>query len=330
MQTRKTDDKNIPCYRAQHNHTAKYAKNRIIYLLFMLTGIYFLQRMQIFPRFYAYYSSEQTFHDQSIDFFSVESDCRSDVYRSYDKRQVCNLKGTTYFLKKLDVLARAKDEKSAKPGKPGLISHEEFNRQFVEKNIGALVPRSAFFAQPMMLKQPKFYIGSEIIEGLRHTVSDEEALKKLGNENFARLTVASMFIEDLHAGNWGYTDNGLYLVDVDADDNIPKDINDYIFVAHKSLLVEGKKLSIDNIVDIKNILEHMKLKPLPKFHESFNLTNEVYLQLLNIFTRSCEEVIGKLRTLYPTLKSDALDRKVNFHLSEKIFNYYLPTLRCAR
>jgi hypothetical protein len=290
-------------------------RKNILYFLLITVIVYLIQRLQLFPRFYGLFS-QSTLHDQPVDLFSIESDCRGS---SFQKRQVCDLKGTTYFLKKISFLGQSNHEVSSQPDKSGLISYEEFNRQFVKENIGALVPKTSFFKIPSLLGQPKFYIGSEIVEGLQHAISMEDALEKLGKERFAMLTVALMFIEDLHIGNWGYNQQGFYLIDVDSNDKIPKNINDFLMIAHVGLRADNFKISLDNLMDIKNLLTRMKHLSLPKFHESFYLTTDLYLDLINIYIRSCEKTISYITKVYPDLESNKLSREVSSYLSERVF-----------
>ena len=233
--------------------------------------------------------SSRSVHDYPLVELPTTANC-------WQKRQgissgrICQIGAVTYFLKSLQERS-SMHERNAVPGKPGLVTYEEFNRQFVRQNIGARAPETRFFQVAERHGDGKLYIASKKVDGLKFS----GAVKP---QDMARYAVAATFISDLHNSNYGYQDDALVLIDVDSVNNIPAGVLGYLNLALESFGWRVDSMTLQNFIEMKSIYEKMQSTPLPKFHDDFQLTYEVYQEVLRIYIKACDDVItygNKLR-----------------------------------
>ena len=263
-----------------------------------------------------------TLHDQAVMTLEAGTKCTSNK-EGVSHGKICDVEGTTHFLKPVPII-----KSSNETGKQEPISFEEFMRQFVQNNIGAKVPKARFFKETTM-KVDKHFIGSEMIEGLKFANDNILTDKELGPQGVARLAVATTFIQDLHNKNWGYTKDGLILIDVDSAHNPPKTIKHYIDIAVAGLNPKewapyaSFPLSVFNVRQMKDIYKKMLQTPLPKYHREFHLTKELYTEVLNLYINACQATIDYIRHARPTLKSNVPNADINNVLRTTIETLYL-------
>lgn len=263
-----------------------------------------------------------TLHDQPVKRLDAGSKCTVKT-SGLSEGKICEVEGKTHFIKAVP-LVHAKHTASTATKNPVKVSYEEFNRQFVQKNIGGRVPSARFFKESAKSGIDKHLIGSEMIEGLQFSQSDQLTDKELGPKGVARLAVAATFIKDLHNNNWGYNKDGLILIDVDSVHRPPKTIEEFINVAQFGLTPYASlPLSLFNVRQMKGIYEEMRQKPLPKFHEEFHLTKKLYTELLDLYIQACQATIDTVKQANPSLKSNQPTREINDALSFTIAHFYL-------
>lgn len=208
--------------------------------------------------------------------------------------KICQIDADTYYLKALQEMP-SMQERNAEQGKPGLVTYEEFNRQFVRKNIGARAPETRFFREAVGYNHEKLYLAGKKVDGLNFV----SRWNSQEHQDVARYAVAATFINDLHSANYGYQDDALVLIDVDSVNRLPGGVLDYLNIALESFDLRVDNMSLQNFIEMKEIYEKMRRTPLPKFHDDFKLTNEVYQDVLRIYINACDDAIvhgGKFKS----------------------------------
>lgn len=276
-------------------------------------------------------STRPTLHDQLISILP-EDGCRPVKARSVSKAVVCDVDGESYFVKKIFKEKLSDHEKNAKSDQPGIISYEEFNRQFVRNNIGAAVPRTRFFKKDNVEADAdkRHYIGSAEVRDLEILTAGEDVAGVLSEECIAKLVVVSTFIRDFHIDNWGFSNKRLVVIDVDSRGNIPSSISDYIDIAIKGISEGEVKLSLDRVLGMKRIYEKMQHTSLPKFHDEFLLTNEMYQDLLKIYIGTCDNTISYLRSMKSNEATIAINNEFIDQLRKYKVNHDCPFAYCRR
>lgn len=229
--------------------------------------------------------------------------------------KICDVAGTTYFMKKLPDI-KTRHTTATASSTPQMISYEEFNRQLL-KAAGATVPKTQFFKEVDSHGAEHFYIGSEKVEKLYfyHLWSTPGA--ELGVKGLARYAVACTFIADLHVHNYGYNDDGLVLIDVDSMDRIPGTVKEYLDrAANESYRVP--MLSLYNIRQMMTIYEDLLKAGAPAFHDDFHLTDDNYAELLRIYIKACKQTMETIRSKHPRLGSSQPDMLINNEWSQQL------------
>lgn len=249
-------------------------------------------------RLFNYEVVPESVHDLPLEELPLSSHCwkKSD---GISMGKICEVDGSTYYLKELPPLTYSMQERSARAGQPGLVSYEAFNRDFAKNNIGTIAPSSRFFKEAHYTGATKLYIASKKIENLtlgffRGTIDSQFHSEPHNN---ALYTVARTFFWDLHEENYGYSNNKLVLIDVDSVNQIPLKLTDYLRMGMLGVKWSEYLLDLQDIKEMKLIYARMQLKPLPKFHDDFHLTNDMYQEILRIYIKACDDTILSAPTL---------------------------------
>ncbi len=203
---------------------------------------------------------------------------------------VCQFHGKTHFMKVVPMTIPDADKTNNVR-----LSTEEFNRRFVHDLIGINVPSTHFYKATN--NDDTFYVSSENIEDLQSIDPDKDMDIQLGPEGVAKLAVAATFIADLHLKNIGYNTNGLILIDVDSVNKTPDSIPAYLKRAVYGIRLHAPPLSLRNLRQMIEIYKSMSTKPLPALHNSFHLTRKLYLAMLDIYIKACNDAIDTLNDL---------------------------------
>lgn len=258
--------------------------------------------------------TSRSVHDYPLEELPPAANC-------WGKRQgissgkVCQIGADTYFLKSLQQRP-SMQERNAEPGKPGMVTYEEFNRQFVRQNIGARAPVTRFFREATKYGHEELYLAGKKVDGLKF-VSSWDGQK---NRDVARYAVAATFIRDLHNANYGYQDDALVFIDVDSVDQVPGSVLDYLNIALHFFGWRVESMSLQNFIEMKEIYEKMQHTPLPKFHDDFKLTNEVYQDVLRIYIKACDDVIAHASKRKHAGYANTPDAKLNYAWKESVNN----------
>ena len=134
--------------------------------------------------------------------------------------------------------------------------------------------------------------------------SFNNVMAKLGMNETAKLVVAASFIKDLHLDNWGYTKEGLIIIDADSLDSIPDNsISAWLQYAYFGLggLNIHRDMSINLIKETQRIYQDMLDIPLPPSHIYLSRSHEIYQGTLKALIKCCETSILKMYELNPDL-----------------------------
>jgi hypothetical protein len=125
---------------------------------------------------------------------------------------------------------------------------------------------------------------------LRATLS-----KIIGENEIAKLIAAGTFFSDLHMNNWGIANNKLVLIDVDTmPTTLTEFMNNAIWSTRFYLLPLGE-ITLENVKEMINIYENMKLKSLPKIHSSVDMSEQLYNTLLSAYIEACQYAIERIK-----------------------------------
>lgn len=225
--------------------------------------------------------------------------------------RVCLIDGDTWYLKSTQI-----------EGQNSLQGY--YNILFARDVIGIKVPEIKYTVE---MREGFFFGKDEIIEfaskeidnyingikifnphfscswGWDHVAVRKSLVEKIGESGLAKLIVASIFFLDLHGSNWGIANSELVLIDIDRS---PQYLDDYLTgVAGETPF----DFSLNTISEMYMIFQSMYNKPLPKIHESVDMTEERHHSLLEIYSSICREVLykGQVAGLNPKEPS----RKIN-------------------
>jgi len=140
-------------------------------------------------------------------------------------------------------------------------------------------------------------------------------VKKIGERGVAKFGVALTFINDLHnLNNWGYDSKGLVIIDVDSMIDSSDIINFFDSAignlrAHSQWM--GMDFSFNNIKQMKLIYEKMKNTSVPKVHDDVDMSNEMYLRLLDCYKDACELALEKIKIDMPEIRHSKPSSKIN-------------------
>lgn len=238
-------------------------------------------------------------------------------------KKICRLEGKTYYLKAATAFSL----------------REAFARAFAEKNIGINAPETHyfyeskgrvhdFFGRPL---KREYYLASQEVEGYKaaaeleadscrpsSTMSEQSKsclrdnlVQKIKEEGMARFLVALTFYKDLHLNNWGYNQNGLFLIDVDT---MAEDHLGFIDTAISNLRPHNKHnivFSLNNVKKMKLLYEKMLLKSPPTVHGSVDMSQDMYTALLQDYIEVCEGAIRRIKAEAPELGRAAASPIVN-------------------
>lgn len=276
------------------------------------------------------YSKSTTIHNQRIKPISYKN-CRVNEIGS-TPGLLCTMDETSYYLKKFPKKYSIK-EISTTEDMPGMISYEEFNRQFVKNNIDSQVPPSVFLRTndeinnlrgdpdiTRRLRGESLFIGSEKMKvrffqkrDLFDTIRNLIPINEL-----SKLAVVTSFIDDMHLKNWGINNQGVVFIDVDSNNRIPKSRSEYASIAMLGLTHFTPQLTIDHVMHMLQIYEEMKKRPLPEFHEEFNLTYELYYELLDRYSLACQMTIDKIKKYSDNDQCEKNALSINEMLADEI------------
>lgn len=223
---------------------------------------------------------------------------------------ICDIAGTTYYMKSVPKVVFDSNVVSSN-GAAALLSYEEFNRQFVQNNIGARMPSATFFKTRRMMFFKNYYIATEKVEDLKFVDSKVNQDMKLGFRGVAKHAVATMFIHDVHLRNFGYDKDGLIIIDADSANIIPKSIEDYLDRAILGIKEYSLLLSVHHLRQMISIFEEMQKIPLPAYHDKFGLSHADYLKILETYVGLFKQVIDFLKLNRPDLKASQPDYYIN-------------------
>lgn len=240
-------------------------------------------------------------HGQSVALLPPDALCKRNP-AGESKGMVCEFHGATHYLKLF------KPTTSLSPQQH--LSYERFNQEFVKHNIGIQIVKTRFYK--LNPDSDELYAGSKNIDGLQFTKHKQATNKMLGKRGVAKWAVAATFIHDLHFENIGYTKNGIALIDGDGFHRVSLDhdiVQNAMFAAN-SINLLCPALSIFDLKQMIEIYREMKTRPLPKHHDAFNLTNDMYQRMLDLFSGICEDTIRlvKEKNMFPeSQRTDAIN-----------------------
>lgn len=238
-------------------------------------------------------------HGKSVALLPPDADCRDNPV-GVSKGSICKFDGKTHYIKPL---------KPSESRKTRHLSYQVFNHQLAESTLGIKTAGIRFFKKDD--NETSIYIASEHVNDIKF-IQERNGVSKLKPSDAAKWAVASTFIYDLHSKNVGYTDEGIVALDLDGHNRpLTNDLFTNMMTAAHTINIHTPWLSLDNIRQMKQMYLEMRHKPLPEHHHSFDLTNEMYQDMLSAYINICDNVIAAHETTIPATEHASPDSKIN-------------------
>lgn len=221
-------------------------------------------------------------NDRSVELLPSDARCQSNSVGT-SRGEICEFNGASHYVK----LFKPQAPEHIKPD--GLhISYEEYNRRFVKNNIGIDVVDVNYYVKTAGDKN--LYQASKQVNGLMFTQYKKATNKQLGKAGIAKWAVATTFIFDLNSKNVGYTSKGIVMVDLDGYEQLPrKSLGGNMIMAAVGIFGYSPELSLRDLDQMIEIYREMQKKPLPIYHDEFNMTDQMYQRLLKQYIFVCEK-----------------------------------------
>ncbi|MHB1220755.1 MAG: hypothetical protein ACYC0J_02040 [Gammaproteobacteria bacterium] len=205
----------------------------------------------------------------------------------------------------------------------------KFNQEFVQCNLGIQHANTEILSI-----DDKLYSGSKFISEFQSLESYLAPLDRLpnkkdhasimvrydfGDDAICQLAVAYTFIDDLHANNVGFNENGLVVIDSDSQIQTKNTVT-YAQLNAKSVFKFPFYLSGNDFLRMKEIYIKMQSIPLPEDPTHVGLSSEVYQTLLTNSINMCDRIYKKL--IEAKIDMDTPNKSINFRWTKELANIY--------